>query len=762
MNPVESPFKFLDSYQQADRDVFFGREKETKDLYDALSGVKVLLVYGPSGSGKTSLIECGLRNQFSDADWYALTIRRGADINASLFSYINRALSSKIAMDPVTKMPVDNKIEFGQAVEKLFAERYQPIYLLFDQFEELLISGTTEEKKKFFTLLNKLILNKVPCRVLLIMREEFIGHLSEFESLCPSIFQHRFRVEKMGRNNVEEVLDHILKAPAYQKYFKVEDGHILAESILSKLPDKSKQIELAHVQVFLRELWDRAQANKTNAGDTPILSKSLIYEDDNLESVLESFLKKQMKQLEGTYGVRVPLEVLAAMITDRSTKLQISAATLIQDLAEKKVETQKPIQDLLNNLEQRRIIRAIKVGDETQYEISHDVLALVVGQNRTEEMKMREKAGDIYKVYSERKGMFTQDDIDYLRPFRLSLVYPGALQIRIDQSITAIKKDREEVLSKTRKRLRIVYSLLGGAIIALITAGYFGYKANEAKKDKEELSKTLIGAKYNGGVVFYWNDKTGKSGLIAAEQDLDSKYSWQDAIDSCKSLKLNGFGDWRLPNLSELDLLYANRNVVGGFENEGQSLYWSSQDNDEGNAFILSFKKGFHDIFSKVLTNHVRVIRSFGDSSSLNKNQGIKNDSTVVFGTPEGNNILDDTIHASNTNNEPLSKKDFLQLSKTTPLSNDANELIQTASVSFVQYTGSRTGIFKEINKKKWKESNKGGVHPFDEVSRDLGSIYLIDKIRDVSIQIDLINMEIIYNWDRGDRGYLYSITNFH
>ncbi|MBL0109550.1 MAG: hypothetical protein IPP42_01260 [Saprospiraceae bacterium] len=215
-------------------------------------------------------------------------------------------------------------------------------------------------------MLNKLILSKVPCRVLIIMREEFIGHLSEFESLCPSIFQHRFRVEKMGRNNVKDVLDHILTAPAYQEYFKVEESQVFAESILSKLPDKSKQIELAHMQVYLRELWDRAQVIKKNASDLPVLNKSLIYDDDNLESVLESFLKKQIKQLEGIYGARVPLEVLAAMITDRSTKLQISADSLIKDMDQKRISSKKPILDLLNDLERRRIIRAIKIGDETQ------------------------------------------------------------------------------------------------------------------------------------------------------------------------------------------------------------------------------------------------------------------------------------------------------------------------------------------------------------------------------------------------------------
>lgn len=492
MNQANSPFKFLDAYQQADADVFFGREKETIGLYGALSGVKHLLVYGPSGSGKTSLIECGLRNQFSDADWYALSIRKGSDINASVFAGINEALKDKIEIDPVTGMPVDTQIEFGQAVERLFAERYQPIYLLFDQFEELLISGQPDEKKRFFILLNKLIRNKLPCRIILIMREEFIGHFSEFEPLCPSIFQHRFRVEKMGRKNVEEVIFHILEAQRYRAFFTVDDSRQLAGSILSKLPDKRMEIELAHVQVFLGELWERALAATKDDG-LPLLNAELIHGDDDLERILESFLKKQLTELNESYGENVPLELLAAMITDKFTKLQLSEAAIEDDLHHKKVASKKPVSHLLKDLEERRIIRALKVGGETQYEISHDLLAQVVGQNLTEEMKMREKAEDIYKVYGERQGLFSQDDIDYLRPFEQNVAYPPELRMRIAESIAAVKKQREEDLARTRKRLRTVYSLLGVAAIALVVAtiSYFDARA-KGKEARESLKKTEL------------------------------------------------------------------------------------------------------------------------------------------------------------------------------------------------------------------------------------------------------------------------------
>jgi|GEM_PF-2710406 len=547
MSRVNSPFKFLDSYQQADADVFFGREKETHDLYSALSGVKLLLVYGPSGSGKTSLIECGLRNQFSDADWYALSIRKGADINASVFAGINQVLKEKIELDTVTKMPADSQIEFGQAVEKLFSERFQPVYFLFDQFEELLISGNTDEKNTFFTLLNKLIRNKLPSRVLLIMREEFIGHLSEFESLCPSIFQHRFRVEKMGRTNVEEVIYNILEAPRYRDYFSVDDSRKLAESILLKLPDKRMEIELAHVQVFLGELWDRAQVTKID-NKMPVLDAGLIHDDDNLETILESFLRKQMTDLDNSYGNNVSLELLAAMITDKFTKLQLSETAIEDDLAHKKVVAKQSLANLLKDLEYRRIIRTLKAGDETQYEISHDLLALVVGQNLTEEMKMREKAGDIYKVYSERQGLFSQDDIDYLRPFEQNLSFPPGLQQRINESIYTIKKNREEELVKTRKRLRKLRGLLALMVIAFVVALYFGNRARRATKTandaKVEAERSARVANDQKNIALNAN-RSALLSKIDADSARNRAIRSKDSADNAKAeaLKQKGIAD---------------------------------------------------------------------------------------------------------------------------------------------------------------------------------------------------------------------------
>lgn len=492
-----SPFKFLDSYQKDDRDIFFGREKETEKLYDALSGVKHLLIYGPSGAGKTSLIECGLRNQFSDADWFALTIRRGNNLSASVFARIREQLGEKFDIEPLTGLPAPT-MEFGHVIEQLYAEQFKPVYLLFDQFEELLIQGSDAEKRDFFTQLQRLIRYKVPCRVLLVMREEFIGHLSEFEPLCPSIFQHRFRLEKMGRSNVQAVIQQILEADAYRAHFRVEEPETLAKSILSKLPDTQREIELAHVQVFLDELWDRATAPQppeggVAAGEKPLLHSGLVQESDHLEGVLDSFLKKQVEQLAQRHGEKAPMELLACMISERHTKLQTSAADLEKALAANGVALTRPLPELLSDLETRRILRTLKAGEQTQYEISHDVLARVVGQNLTNEMKLREKARDVYRVYGERQGLFSQDDLDYLRAFEGFLAVPEGLAAKMVESEGALRRRAEEELEATKRRLRTVRGLLGAALLAVLVALWFWYDSNHqkniAKQNEVEATK---------------------------------------------------------------------------------------------------------------------------------------------------------------------------------------------------------------------------------------------------------------------------------
>ena len=152
-----------------------------------------------------------------------------------------------------------------------------------------------------------------------------------------------------------------------------------------------------------------------------------------------------------------------------------------------------------------------------------------------------------------------------------------------------------------------------------------------------------IGDSYGGGIVFYI-DGTGQHGLIAAISDQGSNKKWGcagtlisgadgtaigtgsqntidieagcaevgTAADIAANLVLNGYDDWFLPSKDELNQLYLNKAIVGGFADYVSNYYWSSSEYTSDNAFEQSFTNGNQThLYKSNTTNRVRCIRSF-------------------------------------------------------------------------------------------------------------------------------------------------------
>jgi hypothetical protein len=68
------------------------------------------------------------------------------------------------------------------------------------------------------------------------------------------------------------------------------------------------------------------------------------------------------------------------------------------------------------------------------------------------------------------------------------------------------------------------------------------------------------------------------------------------------------YGDWYLPSKHELNLLYLQKGIVGGFAN---ASYWSSTEYDATDAWAQSFNNGHENYYIKSYTIYVRAIRAF-------------------------------------------------------------------------------------------------------------------------------------------------------
>ena len=240
---MKSPFKFLDSYTKDDRDIFFGREREIEELYHRVFESKIMLVYGVSGTGKSSLIHCGLANKFQDTDWLPLVIRRGGNIIESMSAAVKAASITTQPAHLVT--PPD----FKKGVRSLYLDYYKPVFFIFDQFEELFIFGDKEERRTFIHIVKSLTESDLQCRMIFVMREEYMAGVTEFEKFIPTFFSNRVRIEKMSHRNALEAI----KGPCKVFNISLEEG--FAESLLEKLSPGREEVELTYLQVFLDKIF---------------------------------------------------------------------------------------------------------------------------------------------------------------------------------------------------------------------------------------------------------------------------------------------------------------------------------------------------------------------------------------------------------------------------------------------------------------------------------------------------------------------------
>jgi hypothetical protein len=155
-----------------------------------------------------------------------------------------------------------------------------------------------------------------------------------------------------------------------------------------------------------------------------------------------------------------------------------------------------------------------------------------------------------------------------------------------------------------------------------------------------------ISESYGGGIVFYVYDG-GQHGLIAATTDQSTGIRWyggsytntraradgigaglkntaiiianQGPIDGnafaatvCNEYSVTvgvvTYGDWYLPSKYELNLLYLQKGVVGGFAND---LYWSSTEDNNTSAWAQVFNAGLQVSINKNFTYYVRAVRAF-------------------------------------------------------------------------------------------------------------------------------------------------------
>lgn len=353
-----APFKFLDAYEREDVARYFGRKRETAQLYNAVFAAPLTLLYGGSGTGKTSLVRCGLSNKFYESDWVPLLVKRGDNLLASLADTIqNRQVGSSD-----TGQAGSNPTAIIEGLNNLYYRFFRNIYLIFDQFEELLVEGTDAEQQSFYQTIRQILQESPNTKVLLVMREEWLGHLSAFERYVPTLFDNRLRIEPIRESVLwQRVIPGMIQAADIELRQPIETVPLIGNHI----KDERARIDLTDLQVYLDRLYREAtEQQQPKKPERLYFDPNLVKRIGEMRNVLSVFLDEQIAEMEvllrERYGLEasrnVPLDILFTLVTNDRTKRAQDIDAILRQLPEQQALTPEVVQFCLEELQRRRLL----------------------------------------------------------------------------------------------------------------------------------------------------------------------------------------------------------------------------------------------------------------------------------------------------------------------------------------------------------------------------------------------------------------------
>ena len=387
-----NPYVGPRAYEEGERQVFFGRDQETRQLAALVIAQRAVVLYAPSGAGKTSLLRAGIVPLLKEQKRIAvLPIARvsgnllpGAATVANIYAY--NLLVTVLGADGDSITP--GSLTLADGLRPLLEPapdetRVRPRLLILDQFEELFTTHPERypERSDFFRQLQECLLRYPQLSVLFSMREDYIAHLDFYAAQMPDRLRTRFRMERLG---ADAALDAI-RLPAADAGIPFAPG--VAEGLVDDLrrvqqrqvepvttvPGDGRSpvqavlgmfVEPVHLQIICHQLWERLPEGRTQIVADDVQRFGDV--DEALADFYESALARATAG--GQIGERqLRRWVDAHLITPARTR-----GLVYRD--EQSGQTEGLPNAVAATLNDAYIIRAEMRSGDTWYELAHDRL----------------------------------------------------------------------------------------------------------------------------------------------------------------------------------------------------------------------------------------------------------------------------------------------------------------------------------------------------------------------------------------------------
>jgi DNA-binding winged helix-turn-helix (wHTH) protein len=382
--PDRRPYKFLDYYNENDKELFFGREAEIQTLCSKILAHKSLILYGRSGVGKSSIVHAGLVPALRRSGHHPFSIRVFHDPAEEIMRLLSR-------VDPAEKSA--ETIDLFN--EKMLSPANSVIFL-FDQFEEFFTLTLPATRDSFIQTIEKVLRkNGMLLRLVFIIREDLLAEMSMMKAVLPDIFHNEFRLQRLSRDQAERAI----VEPARKVRCKLEPQ--LVNKILDDLSDGGR-IDPPQLQIVCDTLYDAKNSTSFIGLDS--------YEKlGAAPEILGQYLERVIRRFNAS-DLNAVKAILTALISEDEQRLVLPLSALARRAGSEKAR------ELIAELAAARVMRYRMQDGESWLELTHDFLIPAICKWQTADSLALKRAhamiGRALENYKTHQLLMDSDAID--------------------------------------------------------------------------------------------------------------------------------------------------------------------------------------------------------------------------------------------------------------------------------------------------------------------------------------------------------------
>jgi WD40 repeat protein/predicted transcriptional regulator len=367
----EGAFRGLSSFQESDRDRFYGRKEDTEALVGMVcrTAFRFGVLYGDSGAGKTSLVTAGLMPCLREAGRLPLYCRSHKDPLTALVEECVRQTRLQMRAE---ERPLDY---LRRATVVCDTE----IVVVFDQFEEFFVTFRSRRERETFTSFVAAChgAQDLPVKLLFAIRSDFLHHISaEFDGRVPEplMGDKRYHLRNFDEERAGEIIG--LSASASGLPLEPALCRQVAHDLAADGSVLPSELQIVGAQLQTRRIFTLEEYLR--AGSKERLAHNY------LEDVIRASGDQRVAHL-----------LLRSLISDENMRLALTS----RQIAESIQRSQETVTRLLAQFVQSRLIREIQEEDQGHYELMHEYLIEQINRITGKVLNTAQRADRLFKQY---------------------------------------------------------------------------------------------------------------------------------------------------------------------------------------------------------------------------------------------------------------------------------------------------------------------------------------------------------------------------